>query len=99
MKRAAFEWELASLASSHDTMPMRVAARQRELGFLYSGDLTPVSGVYKGVHLCGRTCCYFVTCADQTLPTCVDCGLIRFSLFAISPSEDEPKPALRRDRA
>ena len=62
----------------------------RELGFLYSGELTPISGVYKGVHRCGRTCCYFVTCADRILPTCVDCGLIRFSLFAISPSGDEP---------
>ena len=63
----------------------------RELGFLYSGDLTPISGVYKGVHRCGRNCCYFVTCADRCLPTCVDCGLIRFALFAISPSADDPE--------
>lgn len=61
----------------------------RELGFLYSGELTPISGVYKGVHRCGRNCCYFVTCAHRELPTCVDCGLIRFSLFAISPSGDQ----------
>ncbi|MBV8205981.1 MAG: hypothetical protein JO041_04250 [Acidobacteria bacterium] len=68
---------------------------ERELGFLYSGDLTPVSGVYKGVHRCGRTCCYFVTSAESRLPACVDCGLIRFSLFAISPSADQPASPLQ----
>jgi hypothetical protein len=76
---------------------MRAASEDvRELGFLYSGDLTPISGVYKGVHRCGRNCCYFVTCAERLLPTCVDCGLIRFSLFAISPSADEPELQSKR---
>jgi hypothetical protein len=31
-----------------------------ELGYLYSGEPAPVSGVFKGRHTCGRNCCYAV---------------------------------------
>ena len=59
-----------------------------ELGYLYSGEPAPVSGVFKGRHTCGRNCCYAVWNAGKPLPFCVDCGLIRFSLFAVCPSAE-----------
>ena len=59
-----------------------------ELGYLYSGEPAPISGVFKGRHTCGRNCCYAVWNAGKALPFCVDCGLIRFSLFAICPTPE-----------
>ena len=59
-----------------------------ELGFLYSGEKAPVNGVFKGRHTCGRNCCYAVWSAGKPLPCCVDCGLIRFSLFLLCPTAE-----------
>jgi hypothetical protein len=63
----------------------------RELGYLYSGELAPVSGVYKGRHRCGRRCCWVVLSALRPLPVCVDCGEIRFYLMCIAPGDEVPE--------
>ena len=65
-----------------------IAVPQRELGYLYSGDIAPVHGVYKGLHRCGRMCCWAVWQAGKPLPFCVDCGFIRFYLMCVAPSAE-----------
>jgi hypothetical protein len=58
-------------------------------GLLFSGDVAPVAGVYKGFHRCGRGRFYFVTPSGEVLPTCKDCGQIPFALWAIAPCESQ----------
>jgi hypothetical protein len=70
-----------------------------ELGFLYSGEIAPVNGVFKGRHTCGRNCCYAVWTAGKPLPFCVDCGLIRFSLFLLCPTAESLNPPTRKSRS
>ena len=57
-------------------------------GLLSSGEMAPVSGVYKGFHQCGRNNFHLVSVAGFTLPYCTDCGLIGFALFALAPTEE-----------
>ncbi len=59
-----------------------------ESGLLLSGDMAPVSGVYKGFHQCGRGWFHMPSLAGAEFQYCVDCGLIRFALFALSPAEE-----------
>jgi len=59
-----------------------------ELGLLLSGERAPVSGVYKGFHACGRDWFHMPAIAGTEFQYCVDCGCIRFALFALSPAEE-----------
>jgi len=60
-----------------------------EPGLLHSGESAPVSGVYKGFHTCGRGWFHMPSIAGMEFQYCVDCGCIRFALFALSPAEEE----------